>query len=919
MKRFLIAGAVIFMIIGLGLAIFDPSLKSVANIDFPYSGDEPDMPDFAKIKSDFTKEDFMTRRAEGAGLLRGVDKEHPADPQKRIEGVRQLEEQEATLAARSESPEKTSLLAAWTAIGPAPIPNGQTVGVTTPVSGRTTAIAVHPMNPDIVYVGTAQGGLYRSTDGGTNWTPLLDNALSLAIGAVAIAPSQPDTVYVGTGEPNFSSDSFFGVGVYRIDNASTSVPTVVGPLNQISAMPATDIFTGRGIGEIIVHPTDPSTIFVGSTSGVGGINGGGSTTVPAPSRGVYRSTNATSANATFTKLTGLEGGGNFSIRDMAIDPLNPNLMVVNLIANGGGIYVSTDALAASPTFIRRVTFASGDTNELTAEFAIQHTAGQPNPTIYAATGNGGGRVLRSIDGGTTFTQQIDNNFCTPQCFYDIAVDVDPTNPDRLYIGGAPNVPFAFSITGGTAFTTSSTGLHVDSHAIAVAPSLPSTLYFGSDGGIYKSTNSGLTFTVLNNTQFSATQFMGLDVHPTDSNYTLGGTQDNGTSIRQASGTWNRTDFGDGGYSVIDQNAVNTTNVRMYHTYFNAQTLQGYATQSNSAAFENWTFRGCQASGVTTNGITCNVGSTVLFYAPLERGPGNPNTTYYGSDRLYRSTDTGLTHTVVSQNPITAGVAISAIGIAPQDDNVRIVGQTNGGLFGTTTGSATLTSLDPIGAGGVIPDRFVARAVIAPNSTTTAYVTLAAFGTNNVFKTTNLNAATPTWTAAVGTGANTLPQVPVSSFLIDPLIPNNLYAGTDIGVYASTDGGANWSPFGTGLPRIAVFGLEMAPGSIVRAATHGKGMYQIPALLAPTAASATVEGIVVLPIRTRRIFRAEVTLTDMDGNVRSITANQSGNFRFGEVETGRIYILNASYKGLTSTPQAISVSQDVSGIILTPTQ
>jgi len=336
--------------------------------------------------------------------------------------------------------------------------------------------------------------------------------------------------------------------------------------------------------------------------------------------------------------------------------------------------------------------------------------------------------------------------------------------------------------------------------------------------------------VLNNTQFSATQFMGLDVHPTDTNFTLGGTQDNGTNLRDSTGTWRRADFGDGGYAVIDQNATDTVNVRMYHTYFNSSnSLVGYATVATTAqAMDNgWTFRGCN-NNIPNNGITC--ADSVLFYAPLERDPGIPlNTVYYGSDRLYRSDNNGVLNTVVSQAPIMAGVPISAIGISPQDDNVRIVGLRNGGLFGTTTGSTTLTNLDPIGTGSVIPDNYIGRAVVAPNSTTTAYVTVVAYNVNNVFKTTNLDAATPTWTPVVGRGFNTLPKVPVNSFLIDPQLPNNLYAGTDIGVFASSDGGVNWTPFGTGLPRLAVFGLEMAPGRIIRAATHGKGMYQISAL------------------------------------------------------------------------------------------
>src|SRR5262249_55178400 len=116
--------------------------------------------------------------------------------------------------ARSTEATTVSIPSAWTSIGPAPIPNGQTEVNSVAVSGRVSAIAVHPTNPNKVYVGTAQGGVYRSLDGGATWTQLMETAQSLAIGSIAIAPSNPTTVYVGTGEPNFSCDSYFGVGLY---------------------------------------------------------------------------------------------------------------------------------------------------------------------------------------------------------------------------------------------------------------------------------------------------------------------------------------------------------------------------------------------------------------------------------------------------------------------------------------------------------------------------------------------------------------------------------------------------------------------------------------------------------------------------------------------------------------------------------
>jgi len=721
----------------------------------------------------------------------------------------------------------------WTPIGPAPIPNGQTQLVSTPVSGRTTAIAVHPANPNIVYVGVAQGGVYRTTDGGLNWTPIFDAAASLAIGSIAIAPSQPETIYVGTGEPHFSGDSFFGVGIYRIDNASTTA-TLSGPFNKDAG--AADVFTGRSIGKIIVHPSNPNTIFVSSTSGVGGIVSAANNVLP--SRGIYRCTNATAANPVFNKLTGLITNANISVRDMAIDPLNPNILISMPVIAGsaqGGIYRSTNALAALPgdvTFTQVLSLTASSTSSANGEFAVIHPNGDANATFYAALGFSNGRVYRSTDGGVTWIMQIDNNFCGGQCFYDIAIAVDPTNVNTVYLGGDPTIVSAKSTNGGVSFTDNKSGVHVDTHALTVAPSDPSQVWLGTDGGIYKSTDAGLTWGNKNTSQFNATQFMSIAVHPTDPNFTIGGTQDNGTNFFQPAGTWTRSDYGDGGYAQIDQNAANVTNVRMYHTYFNATGLQGYATTNTSTAFENWTFRGCQVLGATTNGITCN--GVVNFYAPLERGPGNPNTIYYGSDRLYRSADEGLNHTVVSQNPIVSGVPISAIGISPQDDNVRMVGLNNGALYGTSTGSATLLNLD---AGGTVPDVAVARTIIDPNSATTAYVTLSVFGQNSVWKTTNLNAVSPTWTSA----SSGLPQVPVSSFLVNPANSQQLFAGCDIGVYVSVDGGATWAPYGTGLPVVAVFGMAITPGGKLRIATHGRGMWEtsIQSCVAPQTAPAEV--------------------------------------------------------------------------------
>ncbi len=824
MKKLLIGSAFILAVAGLFLALMYPRFNTLADRDIPFDDDEPDMPSF--LKNNMSKEEFMRLRDENIGLLRGLD---TAQPDSRPKAIEKLEQSELKLARQRDAMNLPSA-PIWRSLGPAPIP----VSASTSYSGRVSAIAVHPTNPNIVYVGTAQGGLYRTLDGGANWTPLMDNAQSLVIGAVAISPSDPTTVFVGTGEATFSASSFFGVGVYRITNADSS-PVVSGPLNL--GVSGNDVFTGRAISKIVVHPTDSNTLFITSTSGGSGISGG-SNGLTLPSAGVFRTTNAMSASPTFEKLT-IQGTAatSRSVVDAVIEPGNPARLVVAVIGSGGdgGIYLSSNALDAVPNFIRTLTTGDGSSVGR-AELAVNKIGDVT--TIYAASGTASGTLFKSVDGGATFSQTIANNFCSTQCFYDIAVAVDPNDANKVYLGGSPALPFGRSLNGGMSFTNSSSGLHVDTQAFGVSPSNPNIVYFGSDGGIWKTNDVSATpivWTTLNNSTFIATEFQSIALHPTDRNYALGGTQDNGTEFFAVDGkTWVRSDGGDGGYVVIDQNATNITNVTAYHTYYNSSGTQiGFSRATTGDATTgdpNWGgFLGC---GGTSNGINCS--DATLFYAPLARGPGNPNTFYFGTNRLYRSADKGTTMTDVSG---TLSGTVSAIAIAPQNDDVRLVGTVAGRIFlSITSGATTMTDVT-----GAIPARFVGRIAIDPGNANVAYVSLTGYGLGtgqHVWKTTNLLSGSPAWTAA-GTG---IPDVPTDSFTIDPANSQQLFAGTDIGVFRSTDGGASWQPFNDGLPRVAVFGMEIQPlHRVLKIATHGRGMYEIQLNAAPKSTKFDFDG------------------------------------------------------------------------------
>ncbi len=904
-------------------AATDPNAAATASptdqdrIDLLSDTDSADLPSFFKGLID--TEDYLRMRNAHNRRLRGL-MDPSFQPWRRNGAIystqqreQQLQDAVATgsgdpafvgpLAPNTSAPIiPASLLAPWTPLGPSPIPNGQTTGVSQAVSGRVTVIAVHPTNENIVYVGTAQGGLYRSLNGGATWTPLTDNALSLAIGSIAIDPLDPTTLVVGTGEGNLSADSFFGVGVYVIKNADTT-PQLLGPFNKDGAN--TDIFTGRAITRVLVSPTDDNIVFVATTSGIGGI---GADSIPSvitanlPSRGLYRSTNFMSATPTFTKITVQPANaGNRGITDIVFGA-TPNILLAGVNGfstggNDGGIWRTTNAFDPVPTFTNQVVVGTAAatiqirlaSNTVNGVTTILAATGEAPATTPASPGNGSncgapGWVRRSTDGGVTFGLGLiqTSGFCNSQCFYDMAPAMDPTNSNIIYLGGSANAdvnpPRATCRSNvltrtldGTNFSRIDTGLHADTHAVAVAPSNPNVVYFGSDGGVWRSSNQGTTWSSINTAGFNATQFQSIAVHPTDRNFSIGGTQDNGTPFLHPDGTWTRADFGDGGFALIDQSATDTTNVTMYHTYFNqTNNLIGFGrvTTTANAQDNGWGFLGCNGT-VANNGFRC--ADTVLFYAPMTLGPGTPNTLYFGTDRLYRSINRGFTMTLVSQGPFQAGVAVSAIGVSPQNDNVRIVGLRNGGIFATTTGANPLANV----RSAAMPAKYVSRAVIDPNNPNTAYVAFSGFGIagQQIWKTTNLNANPPTWTSA----ALGLPDVPFNGFVIDPLNSNMLYAGSDIGVFVSSDGGNTWNPFGTGLPRVAVFDMAFqGPNRLVRIATHGRGAWENSAAKAQAL-------VTVAASPSPSIYGGNVTFT-ATVNPTGVLSNPTGTVTFTDGST-----------------------------------
>jgi hypothetical protein len=886
--------------------------------------------DLGKFGRRIDREAYIRGRGEYFARRRGLEPGRPHDPGARGRAIEQMVRQEKgrliETIVNGGVPSPIGPDAAWTPLGPgqtAALTNGQALsGGNISVTGRTTAVVVDPTDSNTVYIGTAQGGVWRSLNGGTTWQTIFDNAQSLAIGALALAPSDPTKLYVGTGEVHQCADCFFGVGLYRIDDAKTTA-TLVGPFNT----PGANGFTGRGITKILVHPTQAGTVFVTTGRGVGGsgANALDGAVPPLALRGLYRSTNADTGAPTFTKIAVVSGGpagsDNRDMFDAVFEPGNPDNLLCTVagatgLPNDGGIYRTTNALAATPAFTQVYQAGSGVRINLTINkvasvvTAYAATSETPDTTVTpSCTTANSGRVRKQIDpfnSSNTWVNALVGGagFCGGQCFYDLTIAVNPSNALELYLGGNARGTCSDgmkkSIDGGLTFFRDDTGLHADSHALFFDGA--GQIWTGNDGGVWRklaNNAAASAWTNLNNAPLNTLQFESIAVHPIDQFLMIGGTQDNGTEYQQtSSGNWAQAEGGDGGYALIDQSSTNTIDVTMYHTFFNQTGTQiGFDRIFKTACLalrNSWPTRGvgfgandptpipCDGGtpNIASNGI--NINDRVLFYAPMALGPGAPNTVYFGTDRLYRSTDRGDTMTVVSQPPINSSgcgngsqsCPISTIAIWPGGDNIRMVGLQNGQVWATSAGSSSLVFLQapfPPNPNGSTTNKFVGRIVIDPNNKNVAYAALSYFAPagQGIWKITNLVAASgtapvlpaPVWTAA----GNGIPSVPINGLAIDPINSNVIYAGTDIGVYASTDGGASWSPFGTGLPRSAVFDVQIQPSfRILRAATHGRGVWETP-LLSPAASTVQFNNAV------DSVTESQVSKT--------ITVNRSGDTSF----------------------------------------
>jgi photosystem II stability/assembly factor-like uncharacterized protein len=670
----------------------------------------------------------------------------------------------------------------WVPIGPRPIGSGLAGSGFGPLpnSGRVTALAVDPTAGNTVYLGSATGGVWKTTNGGTDWTPLTDNQPSLSIGAIAIDPNNVNFIYAGLGEANYSGDSYYGFGILKSTDAGVSWTLANPPwLNR------------HRIARIAVDPNNSNYVYAATTHGVVRSNDAGSTWQPVC----------------------LDLGPCNAVTDLVIDSgVNPSTVIaVHGDINGSqsnGVYRCQTCSISFPLFqkVGLATFPS--TNVGRISLSMSRTV---SPVLYAAVHNFSDDsvlgVWKSTDRGSTWVQTAhpENSSGTPnshQAWYDLDIEVSPFDSSLLYVLAVD----AFKSTnGGTTWSRITNSyifpytMHADQHALAMWQGDATRLYLGNDGGVYQSINGASTWSNRNQT-LSITQFYRGAAHPTNVTSAFGGTQDNGSLSYENSLDWFRSVGGDGGYAAIDFNAPNNV----------------YATTQDLGIVRSTTGpRGSFSSA--TSGIG---GEPRQFIAPMVMSPNQAQTLFAGTTRMYRSINGAVSWSQIS--PVLASQstwynAISAIGPSPSALSTIYAGTGSGG-GGVSKLWMTTDSVNWTDRSAGLPNRTVTGIAVHPTDPITAYVTVSGFDTGHVWKTTSGGAS---WTDVSGA----LPNAPANAVVVDPADGQLLYLGTDVGVYRSADGGATWASMNTALPNAVVNDLALnSAGTRLFAFTHGRGVY-----------------------------------------------------------------------------------------------
>lgn len=680
-------------------------------------------------------------------------------------------------------------------------------------SGRVVGFAVDPNDRSSYFVAAASGGVWRTTNAGTTWTPVFDSEGSYSIGAVVLDPKNPLAVWVGTGENNSQRSVSYGDGVYRSDDGGKTWKNV-------------GLKSSEHIGRIVIDPRSSETVYVAAQGPLWG---------PGGDRGLFKTTDG---GKTWKNVLSISE--NTGVTDVVIDPQNPDTLLaasyqrrrhVWTLINGGpesALYKSTDA-GATWAKLR----AGLPTVEL-GRIGLAASPADPNvvyATIEAADRKGG--IFRSTDRGASWERR--NEFDTTAMYY-AQIVADPKDVDRIYVMNVFNM---VSDDGGrTLRRLGERSKHVDNHALWVDPKNTNYYLSGCDGGVYESFDRGATWSFKSN--LPITQFYDVTVDNASPFYNVyGGTQDNYSMggparTRSASGItnsdWFVTQGGDGFRSQVDPEDPNI----IY-----AESQYGGLVRFDRRSGERM-------------GIQPEVGSGEEplrwnWDSPFIISPHAHTRLYFAANKLFRSDDRGDSWRAVSGElsraidrdklPVMGKVwgvdavarhastsfygNVTALAESPKKEGVLYVGSDDGLIQVTEDGGKNWRKIDKFPS---VPDAtYVSRIAASNHDAGTVY---AAFDNHKnadfspyLLKSTD---AGRTWNSIKG---NLPANGPVLAVAEDHVDSNLLFAGTEFGLFLSMDGGQKWVQLKGGLPTIAVrdIAIQKRENDLV-IATFGRGIY-----------------------------------------------------------------------------------------------
>ena len=721
------------------------------------------------------------------------------------------------------------------------------------IGGRIRAIAIDPTNANNIWLGSVGGGIWRTTNAGTSWVPVNDFMANIAISSLVINPANPSVMYAGTGERFIISptaegqaltpDGLRGLGVFKSTDAGLT-------WNQLAK-------------------TNPADSTVCATAGLAcqwsyvtrlAISPNGATILAATGAGIWRSTDA---GATWTQSAAVAFPG--LLQDIDFDPTNNQKAVAS--GNQTAIY-STDGGQNWTA----ATFSPVLNPMATGRVELAYAPSSPN-IVFASVNTNGGEIYESINGGVSFNQvQTGSNFLGTQGNYANIIWVNPLDANSLIVGGldlwrSTNASIGNPInltqisqwqcaphTGSLPCVGISA--HADQHMIMAAPGFNNTtnkrVYFSNDGGIYRTDDVlavGQTNGWVNlNNSLGITQFYSGTVTAGDA--LIGGTQDNGNVRADPDTTFDppydshnwKTPLGgggDGGYVAADI----TDSRYVYTEYINLTIARSsdsggsvhdiYCNPANIVAASPTPAPPLVAGQCTSSTGIADALNGANFIAPFILDPSNANRMLAGGLSLWRSNDVksaSVPTWAAIKSPLSDGatppknVPISAIVVSRNNPDLVVVGHNGGQIFLTNNGTApSPTPWNRIDNAST-PKRFVTRLVIdETRSPNWIYATFGGFSPDNVYVTKDLGTS---WTDITGSGATGLPDVPVRSLLINTYIPNYIYVGTEVGLFASEDAGATWQLPQGGPANVSVEEVFQQTHHIL-AATHGRGMYTNP--------------------------------------------------------------------------------------------